>query len=289
MYVLFADTDMDITPKEAEEFGYNLISMPFTIDGKEIYPYEGGKDFDMKSFYDSLRNGAVPKTSGLSPEMYVDYFEPFFKEGKDVLYVHFSSAMSGTFNSMRIAEQELKEKYPERKLYSIDTRSISVGSLNILKEIGTLYKKGLSAEDIIKWSETEIDKFAVYFFADNLSFFRRSGRVNNLAAVFGNLLGIKPIIHIGSDGVMTSIDKVRGVKATITKILDYVKILQQDIKSHRVIIAHSDNIELASVLANKLKEEFGEDLNVETTYVNPTAGCHCGPDCVGVSFYAKHR
>ena len=190
---------------------------------------------------------------------------------------------------MRIAEQELKEKYPERKLYSIDTRSITVGALNILKEIGTLYKQGLSAEEIIKWSETEMDKFAIYFFADNLSFFRRSGRVNNLAAVFGNLLSVKPIIYIGSDGVMTSIDKVRGVKATIAKMLDYVKNLQQDIKSHRVIIAHSDTIELATVLANKLKEEFGEDLNIEITYVNPTAGCHCGPDCVGVSFYAKHR
>ena len=169
MFVLFADTDTDITPEVAKEFGYNLISMPYSIDEKEIFPYEDFDAFDGHAFYEMLRNGTMPKTCGLSPSRYVEYFEPFFKEGKDIMYVHFSRAMSGTFNAMNIAIEELKEKYPERTLYLIDTKGISIGGLNIVKEVGDMYLSGKTPEEILKWAETEVDKFAVYFFVEDLS------------------------------------------------------------------------------------------------------------------------
>lgn len=289
MYILFTDTDTDITPKEAEEFGYHLISMPYTVDEKEVYPYVDFEEFDAHGFYQSLRDGAMPKTSGLSPETYKNYFEPFFKQGQDILYVHFSKAMSGTFDSMNIAVKELKELYPDRTLYTVDTKGITIGSLNIVKEIGDMYKAGKSVQDILDWAKTEVDKFAIYFFVEDLSFFRRSGRVKAFSAVMGNILGIHPIIYMGEDGMMTSIDKCRGKKATISKILEYVRNLQDDIKGHRVIIAHSDALETAQYLAEKIKEEYGDDLRIEFTNVNPTAGSHCGPDGVGISFHAIHR
>ncbi|MBQ7643265.1 MAG: DegV family protein, partial [Clostridia bacterium] len=133
MYVLFTDTDTDLTPVEAKHFGYHLISMPYSIGDKTVFPYEDFEVFDYKAFYNSLRHGVMPQTSGLSPQKYIDYFEPFFKEGKDVLYVHFSEVMSGTFAALKIAEDELKEKYPERTLHKIDTKGITIGSLNIVK------------------------------------------------------------------------------------------------------------------------------------------------------------
>ena len=290
MFQLFTDTDTDITPKIAEEYGFKLISMPYSeSEGKDVYPYEDFKEFDYKTFYNTLRNGVIPKTYALSPTKYAEYFEPTLKEGKDILYVHFSAAMSGTFNAMNLAWQELQEKYPERKLYTIDTKGITILSYNIVKEIGDLAKGGASVKEIMAWAETELDKFAVYFYADDLKFFARSGRVSNFSATMGGILGIRPIIRINSEGVMGSVAKAKGRKGAQKTILEYVNNLQEDIKKHRVIIGHADALDLALELERKLKERYGEDLNTEIVVVNPTAGSHCGPDTVGVCFHAKHR
>ena len=288
-FVLFTDTDTDITPAVAKKYGYNLISMPYTVNDKETFPYVDFDKFDDHAFYDALRKGAKPYTSALSPKDYVKYFEPFFKDGKDVLYVHFSAAMSGTFNALALAEKELKESYPDRTIYKIDTKGITILSYNIVCEIGDLFLKGMALEDILDWAKTEVDKFAVYFFANDLSFFRRSGRVKMLAAVMGNLLGIRPIIYMDQGGTMTSIGKARGLNATLDKIMEYVKTLQDDIKDHRIIIGHADAPEIAETLKSRIIAELGDGLNIETVAVNPTAGSHCGPDTVGVCFHAIHR
>ena len=289
MYTLFTDTDCDITPEVAAKYGYKLISMPYAPNGKEIFPYVDFKEFDYHEFYNMLRAGTLPSTSALPPTKYIEYFEPEFKEGRDILYVHFSAAMSGTFNSMRLALEELKEKYPDRKVYTIDTKGITLGSYNIVLEIGDLYKQGKSIEEIQKWAETEVDKFAIYFYADNLKFFAKSGRVSGFAAFIGGIIGLRPIIFMDSDGVMKTCDKSRGKIPTLNKLLDHVKELQDDIKGHRVIIGHSDALPIAHEFADMLRNEFGDDLNIEYCPVNPTAGSHCGPDAIGVSFHAKHR
>lgn len=290
MFQLFTDTDTDITPQEAKEYGYKLISMPYSIKGDDtVYPYEDFETFDSKAFYDTLRNGALPTTYGLSPKKYAEYFEPTLKEGKDILYVHFSSVMSGTFNAMELAWQELSAKYPERKLYRVDTKGITILSYNIVMEIGELAKKGASTEEIIEWAKTEVDKFAVYFYADDLKFFARSGRVGGLASVMGGLIGIRPVICMNEKGVMDSIAKARGRKGATDKLLEYVRTLQEDIKGHRVIIGHSDALDLAKELEQMLKNEYGEDLNTKIVVVNPTAGSHCGPNTVGICFHAIHR
>ena len=211
MLVFFTDTDCDITPEIAEEYGFKLISMPYLINEKETKPYEDFKEFDSKAFYDSLRNGILPKTCAISPAKYIEYFEPHFKEGNDILYVHFSKAMSGTFNSMNIALEELQEKYPERKFYTIDTKAITALSYLIIKEIGKLYKEGKTIEELLSWAEENVDKYAIYFYADDLKFFKLSGRVSNFSATMGNILGIHPIIHISQEGVMTNVAKSKGL------------------------------------------------------------------------------
>jgi DegV family protein with EDD domain len=260
------------------------------MDGeKEIYPYEDFDEFDGKSFYDTLRKGILPKTFMLSPAKYVEYFEPTLKEGKDILYVHFSSAMSGTFNAMRLAWEELQVKYPERNLYTVDTKGITIESYNIVKEIGEMAQKGATVEEILAWAEKEVDKFAVYFYADDLKFFARSGRVSGITATMGGLLGIKPILTMGSDGKMKSVSKGKGRKGAVSKIMEFIELLQEDIKEHTVVIGHADAYHLAEDIENKLKEVYGDDLKTEIVEVNPTAGSHCGPDTVGVCFHAKHR
>lgn len=289
MFQLFTDTDTDITPQVADKYGYKLISMPYIKDGVEVYPYESFQEFDDHTFYDSLRKGALPTTCALSPVRYQEYFEPVLKEGKDILYVHFSAAMSDTFNALRIAWEELSQKYPERKLHLIDTKAITICSYNIVCEIGDMVLNGATVEEIQQWAKTEVYKFAVYFYADDLKFFGRSGRVSGLAATMGGLLGIRPIINISQEGKMSSISKAKGQKNTLKKLLEYVKDLQEDIKDHRVIVGHADARHLAEELESQLKQMYGEDLRTEIVAVNPTAGSHCGPDTVGVCFHAKHR
>lgn len=289
MYSLFVDTDSDMTPEICQKYGAHLIIMPYTINDKEVRPYVDFDKFDGHTYYETLRKGVLPTTSALPPQAYIDYFEPEFKKGNDILYVHFSSAMSGTFNSMRLALEELKEKYPERNLYTVDTLSITAGSYAVAIEVMDMYKAGKSIEEIQKWAEEEVEKFPIYFYADNLKFFAKSGRVSGFKAFMGGLVGIKPIIHVNSKGQMVSIDKGRGRQAALKKILDYVVKLQDHIEDHRVIIGHSDALPIAEELADMLQKEFGGRLKIEFVEVNPTIGGHCGPDGVGVAFHGIHR
>lgn len=289
MVVLFTDTDTDINLEVAEYYGYKLISMPYIVEGKEIKPYEDFKVFNSKEFYDMLRAGTIPSTCAINPEVYKAYFEEEFAKGNDILYVHFSKAMSGTFNAMNIALEELLEKYPERKFYTIDTKAITILSYNIVRSVGDMYKEGKSVEEILEWANKEVDHFAQYFFADDLKFFRRSGRISNFSGIMGNLIGVKPIIYMDNDGMMTNISKERGRKNALNKLVDYVLELGDEVEKHRVIIGHSDAYELALKLKDMLQEKFNNKLDIEIVVVNPTAGSHCGPDAVGVSFHCKHR
>lgn len=289
MIRLFTDTDTDITLEEAKKYGYKLISMPYIIDGKEVYPYEDFETFEYKEFYDVLRKGVIPSTCAISPSKYMEYFEEEFSKGNDILYVHFSAAMSGTFNAMNLAYQELKEKYPDRVLYTIDTKGITILSNVIVKEIGDMYLKGATIDEIMKWANNEIDHFATYFFADNLNFFKKSGRVSNITGTMGNLIGVKPIIYMDENGTMTNIGKERGRQKALKKLVEYVDILGKDIYSHRIVIGHTDAIDLANKLGEMLINKYGENLKIEYVVVNPTAGSHCGPDTVGVAFYSIHK
>ena len=289
MYTLFTDTDCDITPEIAERYGYKLISMPYTIEGQQVFPYVDFDKFEWHEFYDRLRKGVIPTTSALSPVEYINYFEPEFKAGRDILYVHFSAAMTATFNSMRLALEELAEKYPDRKLYQIDTKGITLGSYSICLSIGEMYKNGASIEEIQAWADKEIDKTAFYFYADDLKFFGKSGRVSGFAAFFGNIIGLKPIIFIDTDGKMKTKDKCRGRKQALQTLLQYVIDLEDNIKEHRVVIAHTDALPIAEEFGKMMKDYFGQDLEIEYEVVNPTAGSHCGPNAMGVTFHAKHR
>ena len=290
MFVIFSDSDCDITPSLCKEYGINSISMPYSINDKEYYPYVDYDEnsFDYKKHYDLLREGVLPKTSGLSPEKYIEHFEPFLKNGNDILYVHFSKAMSGTFNAFNLAVETLQEKYPNNKIYTIDTKGISVLSHIIVNQVVKLYKEGKSIDEIMLWAKENVDKFNIYFYADNLKFFKLSGRVSGISATMGTILGIHPIIHVSKNGVMETLSKCRGKKATLQKIVQFVEENQEDIEKYPVYIGHSDALEIAHQLGDLLQAKFGK-LDIRYNVVNPTIGSHCGPDCAGVTFHSKGR
>ncbi len=289
MLVLFTDTDTDITPEMAREYGYRLISMPYSLDGKTVYPYVDFEKFDAEAFYQKMREGAMPTTSAISVQQYLDYFEPVFANGDDIFYVHFSANMTNTFDFMNQAVAQLKEKYPERKFYELDTMGITLVSLNIVLAVGDMFKAGATPEEVLEWGKEGVYQYACYFTADDLKFFHRSGRVSGLSATMGTLLGIRPIISIGAEGTMGSVGKEKGRRKTIDRLAQYVADLGDDVKNHRVLIGQCGNMELAHELEAAIKAKLGDDLQAIFIDVNPTAGSHCGPDTVGVSFHAIHR
>lgn len=289
MVKLFIDSDCDLTLEQAKFYGATMICMPYEMNGKEVTPYKDFEKFDDHAYYDILRTGVVPTTSALSPETYKEYFEPVFAAGDDILYAHFSEAMSCTFNSMRLALEELKEKYPERKLYQVDAKGITIEGYIIVKEICEMYKAGKSVEEILKWAETEVDHYACYFFADDLKFFAKSGRVGGFAAFMGGIIGIRPLLTMTSEGKMEAVGKVKGRMSAITKLVDCVAELGDDLKNHTIVIGHADSMNLAEQVRQGIIDRLGSDLKFEFVAVNPTAGAHCGPNTIGVAFHAIHR
>ena len=292
MITFFTDSDCDVSKKIAEEYGYKLISMPYNMGEKTIYPYQDFDEFDAKTFYGTLRTlkkEELPSTNALTKEKYIEYFEPEFAKGNDIFYVHFSAKMSATFGFMYMAVEELRRKYPERKFYEIDTKGITIPSLNIAIEVAELARAGKTVDEILKWAETEVDKFATYFYANDLKFFRKSGRVGGFSAFFGGVIGIRPIISMTAEGKMEGIGKEVGREKAVNRLVSYVEELGEDIKDHRIIIGHCDAPADKDKIIERLEEKFGKLDNIMVVDVNPTAGCHCGPDSIGICFHAKHR
>lgn len=288
MLRLFTDTDTDITPEVAAEYGYKLISMPYSVDAVTTYPYVDFAEFDSHAFYDMLRGGVLPTTSAISREQYIEYFEPCFAAGDDVLYVHFSRAMTNTFDAMEQAVAELKAKYPGVRFEEIDTKGITTISYAIVREVGDLVRAGATLDEVLAWAATEVDHFAMYFFADDLKFFRRSGRVSGLAATMGTLIGVRPLIHMSADGKMVSVGTATGRMKAMRFLVDKVGELGLDVDKHRVCIGHTDAPEFAHIIGTMLEEKYGK-LDIVYVPVNPTAGSHCGPNGVGVCFHARSR
>ena len=166
---------------------------------------------------------------------------------------------------------------------------ITALSDNIVLEVADLLKAGKTAEEVVEWAKVEVPKFPMYFFADDLKFFRRSGRVSGLAATMGGLIGIRPIIHLDDTGTMVSIGKETGRAKAIARLVNYVVELGDNVKDHRVVIGHTDVPEIAAEAERQLKDKLGDDLNVIIQNVNPTIGSHCGPNALGICFHAIHR
>ena len=288
MLKLYTDTDTDFYPSLAAEYGYKLISMPYSVDAKTTYPYVDFETFDAHAFYDMLRGGVLPTTSAISKEQYIGHFEEDFKAGNDILYVHFSRAMTNTFDAMDQAIAELKAKYPGVRFEEIDTKGITTISYAIVREVGDLVKAGKTLDEVLEWAKTEVDKFAMYFFADDLKFFRRSGRVSGLAATMGTLIGVRPLIHMSREGKMVSVGTAKGRAKAIQYLVDKVGELGEDIQKHRICIGHTDSPEIARTVAEMIEEKYGKQ-DIVYVDVNPTAGSHCGPNGVGVCFHGKHR
>lgn len=284
MYQLFCDSNCELWHTEAKAYGLKVIKMPYVLDGQEYY-YDLGENTDFKHFYDRMRAGAVPTTSAINEQNYIEYFEPELQAGRDIYYITFSHKLSATFESMDRAIAALKEKYPEREIRTFDTKSISLGSGFQVRYAAEKYRAGASMDELDAYLSHLREHTIVYFVVDDLIYLKRGGRISALTATLGSLLSIKPMISILPDGSLQSVGKIKGSKKVLA---EFIKLMQEhncNVKDYRIEVLQADCPETGDAFVKALRETFGDDIQIDYQVVGPVIASHCGPGTLGLIFY----
>lgn len=282
MSKFFCDSNCELWFDKVESLGINYISMPYTVGDNEYY-YDLGKNTDNRKFFEDMRKGAVPKTSALNMQNYIDYFEPVLKQGEDIIYVTFSHKMSATFESMAKAIEQLKQTYPERTVSVVDTKHISMAAGIVVYYAAKLHNEGASDEEIVKFVESFRERVKCYFTVSNLIYLKRGGRLSSFKAFVGTLFDIKPIIS-NIDGKLENIEKSKGRKKSLKDLTGYLEKDKVDL-SYPIVIMNADCDPDADYTVSAIREKY-PDAEIWEQLVGPVIGSHCGPDTIGVIFVA---
>lgn len=287
MYELFCDSNCELWYTKVKELGLNVIRMPYSVGDKEYF-YDMGEKTDFASFFKEMSEGAVPKTSALNSTVYTEYFEPVLKEGKDIYYISFSHEMSKTFDAMDAAISELKAKYPEREIRTIDTKTISMGSGFITYYAALKYRDGATMDELDAYIKELIPHTATYFAVDSLTYLYRGGRVSGVSKVFGNLLSIKPVLHFNDEGKIINIAKAKGFKKALAAMLGYLRESGSELDKYKIFVLQANCEDVAEGFVKDIKAEY-PDSEIEIQPVGPVIGAHCGPGTVGLIFHCMKR
>lgn len=287
-YQIVTDSNTDLTPEMIEQLGIYVIPMTFTMNNKIYHNYPDERDMSSKEFYRLLREGKSAKTDQINGVTFEETFEPFLKKGIDVVYLAFSSGLSGTYNSARLCAENLREKYPDRKLLVVDTLAASMGEGLLVYYAAQLQKKGASADEVATWVEEHRNHLAHWFTVDDLNHLRRGGRVSGAAAFFGTMLGIKPVLHVDDEGHLIPMEKVRGRRQSLEALVKHMEKTVQDPEQQVIFISHGDCKEDAEYVAQCIREKFKVQ-DIVMNDIGPVIGSHSGPGTVALFFMAKNK
>ena len=286
-YVFMTDSDSDLPYELKVRYDIPVVSMPYTLEGKEYFD-DLGQTLDSKSFFDKMRAGAQPSTSALNETIYLEYFEPVLAEGKDLLFVAFSSQLSGTINAVYAARETLLAKYPERKFMVVDTLSISGPMTILVLKAHELYRAGKPMEEVAAWLEENKLRAQAWFTVDDLKYLKRGGRISPAVAAIGTMLDLKPILTETLEGKLASADKVRGRRKAMHSIVDKAVENVADQKEAVGIILHADALADAQKLRDMLAARL-PDMELRIENVGPVIGTHAGPGTLAFCFLGKKR
>ena len=285
-YQIITDSCCDFTEQQYQS--NQVLCVPLTV----MYNGEAHSNFSdeksVKAFYDILRTGVTATTSAANPENWIQVMEPVLAEGTDILVLGFTSALSATYQSAVIAAEELREKYPERKIRVIDTRCAALGQGLLIHLACRKRDQGLSLDELTAWVEENKLHVCHWVTVDDLSHLKRGGRISGATAFVGTMLNIKPIIHVDDEGRLVNVGKCRGRKAATEFIAAKLGETGSDFDNSTVFVAHGDCPKDAAALEKILKEKYGVQ-EVVTGYVGPVIGAHTGPGVLVVFFMGSHR
>ncbi len=286
-YVIITDSTTDMPIEYYSENGIEFIGFHYTIDDEEYIQYSENT-LDPKDFYSRVRNGSMPKTSQLAYEDLFNMFEKYAQKDTDLLFLSFSSALSGSYQAATLAAKDVKDKYPECSINIVDTVSASGGE-GLLLDLCVKAKADMNLEEITQFAETMKYKVVHLFTVDDLNHLHRGGRVSKLTAVFGGMLGIKPILHVNDLGQLIAYAKVRGRKASLDTLAKHMKQTYTPSECEKIIITHGDCLEDAEYLGNLIMKTIPEVKEIVYSYVGAVIGAHSGPGTVALFYVGKNR
>lgn len=284
-YVIIVNSTVDVPKEWLEQRNVPFIPMKYTIGGET---YKDMMGLSAKEFFQKLRNGEMAVTSQVNPDEAKEALEPYLKEGKDVLYLGFSSALSGTYNSMRLAAEELREEYPDRKIILVDTLCACLGEALLLYYVLKQRDAGKSIEEAAQWAEDNKLHICHNVTVDDLHHLQRGGRVSKTAAVLGTMVQIKPMIHMDNHGSLQVIGKERGRKKSLNKIVDMAVEQSKGYENEIIMITHGDCIEDAEYVAQRVRDKMGIS-NILINNIGTVIGSHTGPGVVAVFCMGNER
>ncbi len=284
-YVILTDGCADLPLDLANKMEIGILPVTVIVDDQAP---QTNATLDVLEFYRQLRDGAMAKTAAAGMMEFEDFAEPFLKEGKDVLYLAFSSGLSSTYNSARMGAQELQEKYPDRKIEVIDTKCASLGEGLIVYLTAKQKEAGASFEEAAEYARENAPRLCHWFTVNDLFFLKRGGRVSGATALIGSMLAIKPVLHVDDDGHLVNVEKAKGRKKSLRALLDHMKATVIDPQNQTVFISHGDCEEDAQALADDIKNELGVK-DILVSHIGPVVGAHSGPGTVALFFLGTER
>jgi len=287
-FAILTDSACDLPANLAIDLKLSVVPLSVLIEGNTYVNYLDGREINPSDFYSKLRKGKMATTSAVNVDTFLKQMNVLLESGKDILYLGFSSALSGTFSSARVAANDLAEKYPERKIYAVDTLCASLGEGMLVYLAVEEKKKGKTIEEVCDYIEATRLHLCHWFTVDDLHHLKRGGRVSAATALLGSALNIKPILHVDNEGKLISVDKTRGRKTSINKLVEKMAETVIDSTNQTIFISHGDCEEDAKYLAKLIKQKIGVK-GVVINHVGPVIGAHSGPGTLALFFVGKER
>lgn len=286
-YIVCTDSCCDLSPEYIDSHHLPVLGLMYTINN---YTYEDDnfRVTTSKSFYDRIRQGDTSKTTLINADRYMNFFSTMLEKGKDVLYLGFSSGLSGSVQSALIAQDQLKDQYPDRKLVIVDTLCASMGQGLMVHYALKNQEKGLTIAENARWIEDHKLNLAHWFTVDDLNHLRRGGRVSATSAILGTMLSIKPVLHVDDEGHLVPMNKVRGRKQSLKALVEEMGKAVTNPEEQDIFISHGDCLEDAQLVGAMIQERFGVK-SVTYHEVGPVIGSHAGPGVVALFYLGKNR
>lgn len=276
---ILADSACDLSETHYKTYDIEMIPLTVHLDGQD---YQDSIDIKPKKVYDAMREGKSPKTSQVSPQAFKTIFTSYAEANQPLVYLAFSSELSGTYQTAKMMEQEVKEAYPDAELHVVDTKCASIGYGLVILRAAQLAKDGAGSREIIDTATYHSEHMEHIFTVDDLEYLYRGGRVSKTAAFVGSFLKIKPILHV-EDGKLVPLEKIRGSKKLLNRMLDIMEERGIDFSNQTIGISHGDDLEKAERIADMVKEKFdAKDVLIEM--VGSTIGAHSGPGTLAIFF-----
>ncbi len=286
-FAIITDSACDLSAELIQEMGVLYTPLYYTM-GEETYPFRFGEGQPIAAFYESMRQGVMATTSAANPDAWGSVMEPCLAKDEDVLVIPFSSGLSGTCASAVLAASDLQEKYPERKIYVVDSLGASAGHGLTLYLAAQKRAAGMTIDEVRDWLENNKLHIAYWFTVDDLQYLKRGGRVSGATALVATVLNIKPVMHMDDEGHLISTGTVRGRKKALQALYENMKKTAIDPANQTVFISHSDCRNDAEYLADLIREGLGTQ-DIRLFDIGPVVGAHTGPGTVALFFIAEHR